>query len=299
MRYVLRMLAVAVVLLIENLSVAAPTDAKNSNILFAVRDYTHSGITYSGAGESIRTLVEPIAFIVDGHLVKPPDEVDAETFAKSYYANSRKYTLYSGGRSAGSIDIVKTAFDIQCEGLGAIASVTPADKVSGMRMALASDAVFPDASYLRRAATAMEREVAVNLAMRVYSLNNVPPELAAKLEVRNLTVFEGKTDSILVGSLLVGERKSEGDDEITTGHAVFLIAERGSDGKYESTLTWFHSGSESDWETQDLVDILNVDGSGSPQIITQFGYYESVEYHVYKRERGQWQDVYQNSGAGC
>lgn len=293
----IRMTAASI--LFVSLSVATTVNAKDRDILFSARDYTHSGITYSGAGKNIRTLIEPIAFVVDGHLVKPPDDVDGDAFAKSYYANHHEYALYTGGSHGGSVTVLETAYDIQCEGLGASASVTPVNKVVGMRMALASSANFQDLGYVRRAPRAEERASIVNLAMLIYADKHIKPTIAAKAEASNITVFERNTGAVMIASFIAPEKTTEGKVDTVTAHAVFLIAERDEKGIYRATYEWFHSGSENEFETQDLVDILDIDGSGSFEVITQFTYYEAVEYHVYKKDKSEWHDIYQNFGAGC
>lgn len=43
---------------------SASADSSKPGVLFSVRDYTRSGITYSGAGKNIKFLIEPFAYVV-------------------------------------------------------------------------------------------------------------------------------------------------------------------------------------------------------------------------------------------
>jgi hypothetical protein len=274
---------------------------EGQQILFAVRDYTRSGVVYSGAGKDIQTLVEPFAYVIKGKLVDIPGETDGKTFENSFYSETKRYTLYSAGRAAGYVQIRQSAFDIQCESLAASVQASPPDAVRGMRMALASDARFRDGGLRRRPPSKDERHVAVELAVTEYVKNKVEIALARKAEGRNITVIEGGTVPMMVASFAVGESaKGPDSDGFDTLHSVFLIAERTDAGQYNTTLVWFHSGTESGIETQDFVDVLDIDGDGTPEIVTQFGYYESNAYHVYKKKTdGKWTDIYSNFGSGC
>lgn len=306
-------------LLIAALSAIA-ADEKPNGILFAVRDYSHSGVVVSGTGkdEGIKTLIEPFAYVMDGKLEKLPNETDSggisdahlSQFEKDYYANHNKYTLYTGGRAAGSIEVTRTAFDIQCESLAAEADVSPPTAISGMRMGLASNVGFKDTDYARRTPTDDEKATMLKLANNVYLDNKISASVAGKSKISNLTAIAGKSGTILIGSFYAEESTTVHPYD-QSGHplpetipeddvnAVFIIAEKSGDGTYKVTFTWFHTGSDSSFQTQDLVDVLDIDGDGIPEIVTEFGYSEAVEYHVYRKENGAWVDYFKNFGGGC
>jgi len=278
---------------------AASADPSKPGVLYSVRDYTRSGITYSGAGKNIKFLIEPFAYVSNGKLRNLPDNLDQKLFDRDYYANHRQYTLFAGGKPSGSVSVRQNAFGIQCNSLAAIGDATPSELISGMRMGLASNADFQAMQYTRRAPTDDERAMALKLAQRIYAQNKAPKPVTTKIRVTNITVFQSANRSILVGSFAANTINKESGYDLSVTHAAFLVAERFGEASYGATLRWFHAGEEADVETQDLVDILDVDGDGEPEIITQFGYYEAVEYHVYRKAKGKWVDFYKQFGAGC
>src|SRR5579863_2975921 len=89
---------------------------KPNGIIFAVRDNSHSSVVVSGTGkdEGIKTLIEPLAYVIDGKLAKLPNETDPDgitqahldQFEKDYYSNHNKYALYTGGKVGGSIEVM-------------------------------------------------------------------------------------------------------------------------------------------------------------------------------------------------
>lgn len=283
---------------VGTLSVAC-AESNKPGVLFSVRDYTNSGITYSSAGKNIKFLIEPFAYVINGKLRNLPDNLDQKRFDRDYYTNHRQYTLFAGGKPSGSVSVRKNAFGIQCDSLAAIGDATPPDLISGMRMGLASNADFPAMQYTRRAPTDDEMAMALKLAQRIYAQNKAPKAVTTKIRVTNITVFQGANRSILVGSFAANTISKESGYDLSVTHAAFLVAEKVGDATYGATFRWFHAGEEAEVETQDLVDILDVDGDREPEIITQFGYYEAVEYHVYRKTNGKWVDFYKQFGAGC
>jgi hypothetical protein len=277
----------------------ASAESNKPDVLFSVRDYTRSGITYSGAGKNIKFLIEPFAYVSNGKLRNLPDNLDQKLFDRDYYANHRQYTLFAGGKPSGSVSVRNNAFGIQCDSLAAIGDATPPELISGMRMGLASNADFQAMQYTKRAPTDDERAMALKLALRIYAQNKAPRSATTKIRVTNITVLQGPNRSILVGSFAANTINKESGYDLSVTHAAFLVAEKIGEASYRATLKWFHAGEEAEVETQDLVDILDIDGDGEAEIITQFGYYEAVEYHVYRKTNGKWVNFYKQFGAGC
>ncbi len=274
---------------------ASAVETKDQGIIFAVRDYSRIDASLP-AGKRIQTLIEPVAHVVDGKLAQLPDEVDLKQFEQRYYSKHQRYTLFAGGRAGGSVEVRHSAFDVECESLAADALVLPVGKVAGRRMALASNVPFHDLDYTRRAASDAERSAIINLATHVYTDNGIGVEATAKAQVSNITAIENKSGSVLIGSFIV-HRKLKEDDETTD--AVFLIAEMNGDRIYGTTYAWFASGSEESIQVQNLVDVLDIDGTGFPYVVTEINGYESTEYHVYRKSQGKWWDFFKQSAGGC
>jgi len=284
-----------------------------SNIVFVVKDYMNSGSVVSGTGREmkIKTLIEPFAFINHGMLTALPDEekIDLKAFEKTYYQRDQAYKLIASGKDVGTVKVAATAFDIQCVSLAASASVTPSTTVSGMRMALATNADVQDLGLVRREATPAERAAFIKLAHDLYSRNGIKEAIAAKAEIQHLTVVEGGTGVILVGSAIATESviqdtydqngKVAGTAPADVVSSVFIIAEKSAANSYQESYSWFNSGSDSGYESQDFVDILGLSSDNMPEIVSQFNYSESTEYHVYRKINGEWIDYFKNEGSGC
>lgn len=299
---------------------ANSAEDKPNGILFAVRDYMDSGAVVSGTGkdEGIKTLIEPFAYVTDGKLSKLPNETDPDgisdkdldQLSKDYYSGHHKYTLYIGGKAGGSIEVTRTAFDIQCVSLAAEAQASPAGAISGMNMGLASNVDFKNLDYTRRVPTEKEKATILKFADGLYSDNKVPASVAARAKVSNITAFAGKSGTMLIGSLYAEEtvtlptydengHPTPQTYQADNVHAVFVVAEKTGDGPYKATYTWFHTGSDSSLETRDLVDLLDIDGDGTPEIVIESNGYEDVVYQVYKKQNGTWVEFFENSGGGC
>jgi hypothetical protein len=81
--------------------------------------------------------------------------------------------------------------------------------------------------------------------------------------------------------------------------AVFIIAERNAEGIFEASHAWFNSGAESSVARQSFVDVIDVTGSGFPHVVTNISYYESNDYHVYRKTAGKWAEIYKSQIDGC
>jgi len=285
----IRMSAISIIAVISLFMVrpcdAPASEAKVPGILFAVTDTSRV------------TSIEPFAYVVDGKLINIPNDVDQQQFGKRYYSDHHRYTLFVAGRAGGSVEVGQPLFDTECENLGADAAVTLSGKVTSMRMALASNVPLRDLDYARRSTSDAEKTAIMGLATHVYIEHGVPADWATKARVSNLTAVQGKSGTVLIGSFIVQRQPRPGADPVD--EAVFLIAERNAKGAYEATYSWFHSGAESATQKQDLVDIVDIAGTGFPDVVTEIDYYESTDYHVYRKAGGKWGEIYRSPASGC
>ena len=161
-----------------------------------------------------------------------------------------------------------------------------------MALATNSDALG-QRTNTRRAPTDDERAAALDLARAAFARNRVAPARVKRMETNNLTAvdLDGDSQSELIGSFVI-------QGEFGVEEALFLIAEV-SRGSYTATLSWFHRGQEADATYRRLVDILDLDGDGTTEVVAQGIYYESHDYIIYKKQRGTWQVIYQGGGGGC
>ena len=240
----------------------------------------------------------PLAYIADQKLTSLPDDLDVKQFSASYLSGHHRYTLFSGGRAMGSVEAAEDLGEVEdCDSLSVKAVVTVDGKVVGTGTALASNASLRDLDYTRRPTNDVEAAALNSLAVQVYAEHGVPATRAAKAKPSNLTAIEGRAGAVLVGSFVLEHQAKSDDGPIV--EAVFIIAERNTKGAFAAGYSWFHSGSEASVEKQSFVDVIDVAGTGFPDVVTDIGYYESDDYHVYRKTAGKWGEIYKSKAVGC
>jgi hypothetical protein len=269
---------------------AARAAANNEAVVFAVKKYD-------------ATQMEPVVIIRRGVFVKPPvDESDvtggdieaqSKRFISDYFRAGRKYRLLFGGGEGGTVEVQKY-LEPGCVGMVAEVTAQTQARLGGEVRALATDSAAlgrPQGS--RRAPTDAERASALELARSALASNGVGAALVRKMETLNLTAGDLDRDE---KADLIGSFRVVGPDY--TNYALFMIFEPAGD-KLKAALTWYHKGAEADAADRRLVDHLDLDGDGVAEVIAEGHYYESNDYIIYKKQRGQWRSVYQGGGGGC
>ena len=240
----------------------------------------------------------PLAFVTDRKLTSLPDDLDPKQFSASYLSGHHRYTLFSGGRVSGSVEAAEDLAEVDgCDRLSVKAVATVDGKVVGTGTALASNAPLRDLDYTRRPTNDVEAAALSSLAAQVYAEHGVPAARAAKAKSTNLTAIEGRAGAVLVGSFILEHQAKPDDGPIV--EAVFIIAERNATGAFAAGYSWFHSGSEASVEKQSFFDVIDVTGSGFPDVVTDISYYESNRYHVYRKTGGKWGEIYKSQALGC
>ena len=265
--------------------------AGNEVVVFAVKKY-----------DTMQNM-EPVVIIRRGTYVKPPvDESDvtggdiaaqSRRFIDEYFRAGRQYRLVFGGGEAGTLTVQKY-LEPGCVGMNAEVKAETQARLGGEVQALAvsSDSLGRGAGS-RRAPAEAERASALELARAAFARNAVPAALVKKMETLNLTATDLDRDG---RAELVGSFRVVGADYMN--YALFMIFEPAGD-KFKAALTWYHNGAEADAADRRLVDLLDLDGDGVSEVIAEGHYYESNDYFIYKKQRGQWRSVYQGGGGGC
>ncbi|HEU4596925.1 MAG TPA: hypothetical protein VFS10_17460 [Pyrinomonadaceae bacterium] len=271
----------------------APGAATNKEtVVFAVKKY-----------EATQTM-EPVVIVRRGVFVKPPvDESDvtggdieaqSKRFINEYFRAGRQYRLLFGGGDSGTVTVRKY-LEPGCVSMVAEVKAETQARLGGEVQALAvsSDTVGRGRQSSRRAPTEAERASALELVRAAFARNAVPAALVKKMETLNLTASDLDRDG---RAELVGSFRAVGPDY--TNYALFMIFEPAGD-KFKPALTWYHKGAEADAADRRLVDLLDLDGDGVAEVFAEGHYYESNDYFIYKKQRGQWRSVYQGGGGGC
>ena len=253
--------------------------------------------------------VEPLAYVNRGKLENPVNGSDdsgiVAAFGKSYYKPGTAYKMIFGGSNVGTVTI--KSFDPKAECSSNMATVTTASsktKLSGMRMALATNATITNkaASY-RRLPTPAERSEFEALVRSVFVKNKLTPK---ELKSQNLTALDVNNDgkAELVGSYWIDV------DRLTRG-LVFMIAEKGSNGKYSVGHSDYRSIDQNSTMSGDiknvdegvyhemLLDVFDSDGDGTAEIFTYVQSFEGAGFTAYKRDGGKWTNVYEFSNYHC
>ena len=103
-----------------------------------------------------------------------------------------------------------------------------------------------------------------------------------------------RTNPLIIGSLKVDSTENEGDRIIS----VLLVLDSTSSG-YRETLVTYQNGLEANAASERFIAALDIDGDGSPELITRTTFYEWYSYTVYQRNPSGWQEWYAGGGAGC
>jgi hypothetical protein len=238
--------------------------------------------------------LDPIVLFNKGQYIDPlPDENEAfvKQVAAKFMRSGQKHRVIFGGADAGSV-IVKQRFESEF-GLTTSATLQSAVKLSDEVRALAvSSETLGGKQSSRRPPTPEERAAMVALMNETYKLKKVPASLLAKAKINNITAIDLDADGKLelIGSFEIYDPKQNSWN-------LFLIAEL-QNSQYQSALTWYKRGGETDSEVRRLVDVLDLDGDGIAEVFATTSYYESTDFSIYKKVKGVWRSVYQGGYFG-
>lgn len=253
--------------------------------------------------------VEPLAYVNRGKLENPVNGSDdsgiVTAFGKSYYKPGTAYKMIFGGSNAGTVKIKSSDPKAECSSnMADVASVSSKTTLRGMVMALATNAAVSNkaASY-RRKPTPAERSEFEALVRSVFVKNKLTPK---ELKSQNLTALDVNNDgkAELVGTYWIDvDRKTRG--------LVFMIADKGSNGKYVAGHSDYRSIDEEGTMSGDiknvdegvyhemLLDVFDYDGDGFAEIFTYVQSFEGAGFTAYKHDGGKWTNVYEFSNYHC
>jgi hypothetical protein len=236
--------------------------------------------------------IQPIVIISGGKYTEPTvdNEAAAKKFTDAYFRTGRQYRVIFGGGDAGSLTVQKYVPD-QCLNLLAEVTAQTTAPLGGevQALALSSDKIGSGASS-RRAPTEAERAAALEVAGAVYGQRGVGGALVRKMKTVNLTATDLERDGKFE---LVGAFQIDGGSEVM--HNLFIIFEPTAAGKYKAAWNWYEEG----YEDRKLVDVVDLDGDGTAEVIAEGFEIENNFYVIYKRQAGTWRPVYKGGGGGA
>lgn len=280
----------------------APPARRATSVLFAVSSHEQGG-----------SRIEPIVLLKPrGGFLPPPSpseenasSADISKFVKRYLSGGQTYRVLWNGVRAGTVRVTGPPGDPGIE-LSSPIHLSITSLVSlPLRfpvMALATDdARLGGATGKRsgrRAATAGEKEMALELARQIVRKNRAPKAAIDRLKLLSLTVLQddGSGHPALIGSFAATISNRSGDE-----YSLFLVAAPNAEktGGWVPRLALYHKGTESEVQQPYLVDAVDLDHDGLLELVTQTFYYESHDFAIYARKKGQpWRRAYQGGGGG-
>lgn len=237
--------------------------------------------------------IEPIVIISGGKYAQPPVGDDAgimKKFTDNYFQVDRQYRVIFGGGNAGSLIVQSYEADMCGNLLAGVRAQTTA-RLGGEVQALAvsSDKIGSGESS-RRAPTEAERAAALEVARAVYGRRRVGAALVRKMKTVNLTATDIERDGRFE---LIGTYQIDGANEAR--HNLFIIFEPAAAGKFKAAWNWYENG----YEDRKLVDVVDLDGDGTAEVIAEGFEIENNLYVIYKRQGSTWRPVYTGGGGGA
>jgi hypothetical protein len=247
-----------------------------------------------------KLVLDRIATISSGKLSKVPDDCSYndpayKQFFDEYLNAGHNYSVLFGGGAAGSAVVREP----DKNSLNSVDYRGPA-RIRGLVMGLATNGVVPQAAVSsRQVPTPAERQSASDLAKSLFAKAGVPPDLLAKVKVRNLThalLLPSKSPS-LIGSFFL-----EAGGRTRPTHNLFFIATfNGTD--YAPELVWTKiSKDEVESASITLVDQGDLFGDGEQEVIVLDRGWEGYVYRIYRRTKNDtfhWEQIFETGTFGC
>jgi hypothetical protein len=251
------------------------------------------------AEDSGQYSLDPIALIAADQLTKPPvadmNDSAANVFRRAFYGRGQKYRVLSGGEELGFAG-ADAALDPGCYGLTASAHVKlsrPAHKDE--RLFATNDARIRRDAITRRLLSGEDRELLYSHMSQILADSGLPASARGKsFMIAGARIETSGANPFLVGTLRVDSAENGGDRIIS----VLLVLDSTTSG-YRQTLVTYRNGLEDKAALERYIAALDIDGTGSPELITRTTFYEWYSYTVYQRKPAGWQALYTGGGAGC
>jgi hypothetical protein len=231
-------------------------------------------------------------------------------FANSYYRAGQTYRLIWGGAEAGTVVAKQSQKESDCAKAAATADVQTAVQLGGNRMALATNSPSLGlAKSSRRAPTDDERAQVKVHVERIFREKGVPASALEKLQTINLTATDLDNDgnAELIGTYMIrrGETKIFIDQ-------LFVLAEPAKGGVRVGFANYaqmkgedfndpesLESVGQSAFQTEILLDQLDVDRDGKGEVFTISYSFEGTNYSIYKKGARGWTRVQEFNNYRC
>lgn len=267
-------------------------------------------VSKTGAGTSI----DPIVIINQGRFTQPPsgqsDISVLRKFANNYYTSGRKYRFLFGGGEAGLVTVKKwLGRDRDCSRTLASAEIKGSAPLKERVMGVATNSdVLGRKRTSRRQPTMAERSIVTELAETVYKQKGVSAAVTPNIKALNMTAVDLNSDGKeeIIGTFLIKR-------SAPTKAAYMLLLFAEPKGKSFSvsfsqygqvTEKDLPGGASIDQIGRDvlasiLVDHIDLDRDRTSEVIIADTSFEGITYRIYKRQKGQWRNVYEFYNYRC
>jgi hypothetical protein len=281
----------------------APSAAPDS-VIFAV---THRTDTVFG--------FEPIAIYRRGNFIPSitgeSTSEELTRFGKSYYRAGQRYRLIWGGAEAGTLVAKHSDMETDCGKAAATADVQTSVQLGGNRMALATNSSkLGLAKASRRAPTDAEREQVKTQVERIFREKAVPASALDKLQTINLTATDLDNDGAaeLIGTYMIRRGAKEilidqlfvvAEPTAAGGMKMGFVNHRQIKGTDFSDIESLESVGQNAFQTEILIDQLDVDGDGTGEVFTISYSFEGTNYAIYKKGAKGWARIKEFNNYRC
>lgn len=245
--------------------------------------------------------MDAVVRIKDGKFLQPyPEENETAQaeFAKQYLAGGKKYRVTFGGGEIGHALV--ESWSQGCSNIHSTVRLDDGGRITTRLSGLATDSLtLGKKPSSRRAPTDAERQSVMNLVRQIYRTRRTTPAMLRGLSTTNLTAtdLDGDGKFEMVGSFVI-ETKAKARRDL------LLIAEPSSaDPKaFVGALVHFQSYKLPDEgfdSAVNFVDQLDLDGDGIAEVFALQHGFDAYGYHIYKKSRGRWREVFRTIGDAC
>ncbi|HEX8633290.1 MAG TPA: hypothetical protein VF703_03965 [Pyrinomonadaceae bacterium] len=252
---------------------------------------------------------EPIATyrrgIFAGSITGESSSAELTSFAKNYYRAGQRYRLIWGGAEAGALVAKQSQQESDCAKAAATADVQTDVQLGGNRMALATNSPkLGLAKPSRRAPTDDERAQVKAHVERIFREKGVPARALSRLQTINLTATDLNNDGT---AELIGTYSVRRDGTAILIDQLFVLAEpattsagdmkigvarhrqiKGTDFSDPESL---ESVGQNAFQTEILIDQLDVNGDGTGEVFTISYSFEGTNYAIYQKGAKGWARV--------
>jgi hypothetical protein len=230
---------------------------------------------------------------------------ELRAFTMDYFPKGKTYPLFSDNKKIGLAVITEPDTMYACLQITALADLRFSGLVTlgrtGRGLAI-NDARQRDKSVKLREPSAEDSAGALKAGRFFLSSQRVKESLVKQTKLSHLRAVDlnGDGKAELVADLEITEIIKQKDYEWNKEYSLSLILAEGDAGKWNVIYSDYYEGkSEEENRRQELVDVIDIDGDGTCEVVFKNYFYEAWNYTVVMKINGKWKQVFSGAGGGC